>query len=195
MDNIKSVISEHNSWILPKKETNIEANGIKCNCRYEAECALIGNCLATGVIYYTEVRSVDRPITKRYNGVTTNNFKRHFNNHEKSFLDEKYSNETELSKYVWELKRNDKPFTINWSILKRATQYTGGSARYHLWVEEKLQIWKADKENLLNKIAEIVSKCRHENKFYIENTRHRKNAVTRHPSPETSSFPHTEWYK
>ena len=39
-------------------------------------------------------------------GMTSNTFKERFRNHIKSFTHKKYSNETELSKYVWHLKEN-----------------------------------------------------------------------------------------
>ena len=48
-------------------------------------------------------------------------------------------------------------------ILKRTSPYT------RICLEENLQILKADKENmLLNKRAEIVSKCHQLNKFYVK---------------------------
>ena len=61
-------------------------------------------------------------------------FKQWYNNHQKSFRDKKCSNKTELSKHVWQLKRSQKTFTI--------------------CLEEKLQIIKAKKQNLLDKITE-----------------------------------------
>ena len=45
----------------------------------------------------------------------------------------------------------------------------------NLCLSEKLCIIKAHSSNLLNKRDEMISKCRHENKFYIKNY---KNEVT-----------------
>ena len=44
-----------------------------------------------------------------------------------------------------------------------------GTKRYNLCFSEKLCILKANKSNVLNKRSELISKCRHRNKFYIKN--------------------------
>ena len=49
---------------------------------------------------------------EHYIGMTPNTFKERFRNHMKSFNHKKYSNETELSKYVWHLKENNTDYTI-----------------------------------------------------------------------------------
>ena len=69
-------------------------------------------------------------------GMTSNTFKERFRNHIKSFNHKKYSNETELSKYVWHLKENTDN-TIKWSVIKNSISYTGGSKRCNLCLEEK----------------------------------------------------------
>ena len=51
--------------------------------------------------------------------MTANEFKERFRNHQKSFREEKYANETELANYVWNLKKSKKSFTMKWSILKK----------------------------------------------------------------------------
>ena len=86
-----------------------------------------------------------------------------------SFRHEKYRNQTELSKYIWELKREDKTFRVNWDILRKAPAYSNLSKRCDLCLTEKLMIISADKSILLNKRSEIISKCRHQNKFYLSN--------------------------
>ena len=85
----------------------------------------------------------------------------------KSFNHKKYSNETELSKYVWHLKENNTDYTIKWSIIKNSISYTGGSKRCNLCLEEKLSILKEKSKYLLNKRSEIVSACHHKNKFQV----------------------------
>ena len=80
-----------------------------------------------------------------------------------------YSNSTELSKHIWILKDNNTKFTINWSILATAPAYSNKSKRCHLCLTEKLYLVRAKKPSLLNKRTELISKCRHENKFYLAN--------------------------
>ena len=60
-------------------------------------------------------------------------------------------------------------FTINWSILATAPAYSNKSKRCHLCLTEKLYLVRAKKPSLLNKRTELISKCRHENKFYLAN--------------------------
>ncbi len=97
--------------------------------------------------------------------MTANSFKERFNNHKKSFNDPRYENETELSKYVWQLKNNEKKYKIRWSIIKRAPSYNAGGKKCHLCLEEKLYLLKANKDLSLNKRTELFAKCRHADKF------------------------------
>ena len=121
-----------------------------------------------------------------YIGMTTNPFKERYRNHTKSFKDKKYANETELSKYIWELKEKKRVFTIMWEILKRAAAYTIRARRCNLCLEEKLSILKADKRTLLNERSELVSKCQHQNKFNMS-----KFSPVEERSDESSSLPRT----
>ena len=148
------------------------------NCRERTKCPLKGNCLSEGMIYQANVTTNDGTNKKQYIGLTAYNFKQRYNSHLKSFRNEKYANETELSKHIWDLKRKNIPFSLTWSVLKRAATYSAGGKRCNLCLEEKLMILKADKRNLLNKRTEIISKRGHENKFYAKNFCRRKNTVT-----------------
>ncbi len=97
--------------------------------------------------------------------MTASTFKERYRNHIKSFNHKRYSNDTELSKYIWKLKDNKQDFDITWSVLKQSISYTGGSKRCNLCLEEKLCILKdKNKQNLLNKKSEIVSTCNHRKK-------------------------------
>ena len=153
------------------------------------KCPLKGNCLAEGIIYQANVTTTDGTNTKQCIGMIANNFKQRYSNHLKSFRNEKYANETELSKHIWDIKRKNKPFSLTWSVLKRAATYSAGGKRCNLCLEEKLMILKADKRNLLNKRTEIISKCRHENRFYVKNFCRRKNAVTSSLSTYQQTIP------
>ena len=84
-----------------------------------------------------------------------------------SIRHEKYGNSTELSKYVWQLKKEGEEFKITWSINRRAQAYSNTTKRCNLCLTEKLSIINADKTTTLNKRTELVSKCRHQNKYYL----------------------------
>ena len=84
-------------------------------------------------------------------------------------MDKFEADSTELSKFIWLLKDNNTDFKIKWSILTSAAAYCNKSKRCNLCLAEKFFIIKAEKSTLLNKRSELVSKCRHENKFYLMN--------------------------
>ena len=54
-------------------------------------------------------------------------FKVRYNNHMTNFRHEKYSNSTELSKYIWGLKRSSIDYKVEWSIWKKAPAYSPAS--------------------------------------------------------------------
>ena len=59
--------------------------------------------LCETIIFYKA--SAHNAEANNYIGMTGNIFKERSRNHVKSFNDEKYSNETELAKHVWYLKK------------------------------------------------------------------------------------------
>ena len=64
-------------------------------------------------------------------------FKERYRNHKKESNDSKYQNSTELSKYIWKLKRDKIDFTIKWSIVERVNRNVN-STRCNLCLTEKL---------------------------------------------------------
>ena len=81
--------------------------------------------------------------------------------------DRKYANRTELAKHIWKLKDNNENYKISWYIISSASAYNNISKRCNLCLTEKLYIIKANKASNLNKRAELISKCRHENKYSL----------------------------
>ena len=78
-------------------------------------------------------------------------------------------NSTELSKYIWQLHDSNKDFSIKWSIICRARPYSNITKKCDLCTTEKLMIINSKPDELLNKRSELISKCRHENKYYLRN--------------------------
>ena len=106
-----------------------------------------------------------------YYGTSESKFKYRYNNHTKSFRHLNYKNDSELSKAVWKLKDDNIDFIIKWSIAKRASPYRCGSKRCDLCLSEKVCIIRSDSKELLNKRNELISKCRHRNKYVIGNVK------------------------
>ena len=162
MYNVRSVISRHNKRVLSKAESAQKSTkGKQCNCRNANECPLNQVCLAKDLVDQAEVTTKDNI------GMTATRFKDRYRNHKKSFDDIKYKNDTELSKYVWNLKLNKKLYKINWSILSRASSIKAGGSNCNLCLEEKLQIISNyNSSSSLNKRSELFTKCAHARKFY-----------------------------
>ena len=132
MPNIASIIKAHNKQI---STSGTGTDPITCNCRKKDLCPMQGNCQATNIIYNAEVKENNN--SQLYIGLTEPPFKLRYNNHTQSFKHEKHQNSTELSKHIWQLKRNKKPFTINWSIASRAQSYNSESKRCNLCLNRK----------------------------------------------------------
>ena len=103
------VLFRHNKIILKKHTNRLNKDDEKlCNCRQHVNCPTNGKCLTRSVVYKAEATSTDDNTRQTYMGVTANDFKTRYRNHLKSLRNEKYKHETELSKHVWNLKK-EKP--------------------------------------------------------------------------------------
>merc|ERR1711949_55027 len=56
-------------------------------------------------------------------GSTARTFKKRYYGHRGSFSNQKYEHDTELSKYIWKLKRDNKTYRVKWKIIDRASPY------------------------------------------------------------------------
>ena len=73
---------------------------------------------------------------------------------------------SELSRYVWKLKKKGLKPKIKWKIVMKARPYTKGSRYCDLCLSEKTLIAIAG-DRSLNKRKEIHRKCTHMNKFKL----------------------------
>ena len=103
---------------------------------------------------------MDDNARQTYIGVTANDFKTRYRNHLKSLRNEKYKHENELSKHFWNLKKENRQFSIRWAI-KQIPAGRNGKRNCTLCLEEKLMIMKGRSKNILNRRSEMFSKCRH----------------------------------
>ena len=93
MRNMAALIKSHNATLLKPATCDKP-----CNCRVKADCPLKGKCRATDIVYEATVTTV--AVAKTYIGMTANEFKTRYANHRTSMRHERYSNSTELAKYV-----------------------------------------------------------------------------------------------
>ena len=167
MDNMKSIIHKHNKKIINTESDANTSTDEQCNCRKKEQCPLDRKCLTSSVIYNAQVTTNNA--TKNYIGLTEGTFKQRLSQHKLTFKHRKYTNSTELSKYIWQLRDKKQDYDIKWTIISHARSYSNISKRCDLCLTEKLMIIKANPKQLLNKKSELISKCRHENKFYLRN--------------------------
>ena len=92
-----------------------------------------------------------------------------FRNHQSSFKLPHREFSTTLSSYVWQLKREGVNYNIKWEILVRALAYSPESKSCQLCTTEATMIANMDRGTSLNTKGEIMSKCRHKDKFLLVN--------------------------
>ena len=161
-----SIIKNHNNKI-PKNNVIQEPEQKKCNCRVPDQCPLNVKCLTTCVVCNADVIADDNQ--RQYTGLTEGTFIQQYYNHQLSLRDRKYSNSTELSKYAWKLKESNKSSKHQLVHPPESCCVHQQVQRCNLCLAEKLAIIRTDKSRSLNKRSELVSKCRHESKFYLRN--------------------------
>ena len=150
MPNASSIIKSHNKKIL---ESQPESRTLKCNCRDQDTCPLGGECLIYNVVYLAEVTNNKNGERKSYIGLTALTFATG-------------QKQTIRTLYVWSLRDKDIDAEIRWSILDKTPPYKNGSKTC---LTEKYHIIFHKEGELLNKKCEILSNCRHKNKFLLCN--------------------------
>ena len=104
---------------------------------------------------------------KIYYGITETKFKQQYANHIKSSKHEKHQRDAELSNELLSIKNNNYSPIIIWQILRKHQTYNPIIKRCSLCLNQKLEIARYKRHNLLNKRSEIINKCCHRNKFAL----------------------------
>ena len=134
-----------------------------------------GACLTENILYYTRISCDDETNKlKLYKGIWETAFKKRYANHKKSFNVENNKNDTKLSIEYWKLPNNKLHPRISWSIKGNYKSYNLNWNRYSLCLHEKLEIVDDPKKILLNKRSEMISQCRHRNKYKLKTVVSRK---------------------
>ena len=164
MGNVSSIISSHNHKILQPQ--NDEQYG--CSCREKSSCPLQNKCLTPKVIYQANVSNNFNKDERFYRGLAATPFKDRFANHKKEIKYKKYCKNTELSKYIWQLKENDINPQVTWELIAQVNANTRINFCV-LCLTEKLKIIHMfDDPRSLNKKSELVNTCRHQNKLLLK---------------------------
>ena len=167
MDNMAKIINSHNKYVASKK---VQANQNLCSCRNPDNCPLDNKCLKSKIVYSAAIITDSQRPSKFYLGICEIEFKTRFNDHKKSFCHRQNEKDTELSKYIWELKDKRAECQIRLSIAPKSSGYNPVTKSCNLCLLEKLLLCNfSDKSRLRNKRLDLVSKCRHENKHMLKN--------------------------
>ena len=167
MPNTKSRMNIHSKKVTKAK---LSAQARTCNCINKSKCLLNSKCLSNNVLYKANVTSTSENYrNKIYYGISETKFKSRYENHRKSFKNRNYKTDTELSNEIWKLKEQNKNADISWEILGIHQSYNTSTKRCMLCLNEKLAIALHKEVNMLNKLTEIISKCRHSIKYNLEN--------------------------
>ena len=105
---------------------------------------------------------------KLYKGICENTFKKRYANHRESLNVVKNKNDTNLSTEYWKLANKKLHTRISLSIKGNYKTYNPNSKRCSLYLHEKLEILNDPEEILLNKRSEVISQCRHRNKYKLK---------------------------
>ena len=73
--------------------------------------------------------------------------------------------------HIWELKDQNIPYSISWSIKEKCKPYIGGAKDCNLCIAEKARILEADPKTSLNSRSEMLAMCRHKAKFLLKNVK------------------------
>ena len=169
--NMANIIKSHNNRTLKPRNKNTHEN---CNCNTKEQCPPQNKYLFTNIVYNAHITTNDDPQGRDCIGLTEGTFKNVLLN--TRALSTTSITATKITvKVCVESKERRKEYKICWSSVDTAKACNNGSNKCGLCLCEKLAILKGRNARLLNTRDELISKCRHENKFYIQNY---KNEIT-----------------
>ena len=158
------MINAHNKNILNEQE-----KPSPCNCSDETSCPLNGSCQHKNLVCFGKISTPDtKQNHPQYIGLTEHTVKDRLCKHNNSFKYESKNNSPELSNFLRGKKKEKINVNLDWSILYKAKFYSPASTKCMLCLTEKCHIIFSTK-NVLSTCNELVTRCRHESKFYLAN--------------------------
>ena len=127
-----------------------------------------GKCLEKDILYIARITSdLLNYNAKEYKGIRSTTWKERYGNHRKAFRNDYYEKDSALSEEVWNIKRKDGQYTIQCQKHQNFPSYTPKMMKCSLCMNEKLETALHKGDDLLNKRSEIISQCRHRNRFKL----------------------------
>ena len=121
-------------------------------------------------VWYKKCTATTCDSKKVFLGLTEGEFKKQsYYDHVRYFRNEFYASSTTLSSYVWEIKnRKNVTAALTWEVLRTAKAYSNITNITFLMPPLMIITYLYPDERL-NRRSELVTKCRHENKFLLKN--------------------------
>ena len=120
-----------------QNEHQDEEESEECNCNGRmGPCPLDGDCMREkSCIYSCKVTRLDTGESQTYTGLAGGTFKSRFYGHNSDF-NNRSNTGTKLSQHIWELKDNNVPYDIKWSILAKANTFNPVTKKCRLCLKE-----------------------------------------------------------
>ena len=146
-----------------------KSDDITCNCLKKESCPLQGKCTWSNVVYKAEVVTLNKNEGQGmlYVGLASGLWKLRLANHMASFRNVSKRDETELSKFIWELQDKAINFQIKWSILGQESPYSKESKRCRLCIREKIEIMKIKTDFPMRALNTRDTKCLHRSRHLL----------------------------
>ena len=158
--NFGQIISRHNKQILNTATEEL------CKCE-PGVCPLDSKCKTQDLVYQATVTQIDNNKVDTYIGLTSQTFRKRYNQHNSDFRNPKSQNATTLSTHIWKLKAENIRYEVKWKFITRAKSFSPAAGTCNLCNAEKYFIICKPEMASLNKRNEILSKCRHRRKFLL----------------------------
>ena len=160
------------------------------NCTCTAEpCPVDGTYQQEGTIYQATVSHSDKntgeEVKETYIGMTGPPFIKRYRNHLSSFKLKHKETDSELSKYIWQLKEKGLSYKTKWKILDRAKTFSSISRTCKLCTLERFYLITRKDLHSLNKNTEFGHDCPHKKFFKLS---------TASESFIIPTFPWTNWF-
>ena len=102
----------------------------------------------------------DTQESETYTGLAGGTFKSRFYGHNGS-MNNRRQKQTTLSNHVWDLKDNNIPYEIKWTILSKAKTFNPVTNKCRLCLKEMYYICYKPETASLNSRSEIYGDCKH----------------------------------
>ena len=116
MDKVTKNTNSHNKYIASRKD---QANQNLSNWQNPNNCPFDNKCLTSKIFYSAEIITNNQQPSKVYLEISKTEFKIRFHNHQISSQYWQNKKDTELSKYIWELKDKHMEYQIKWFITQK----------------------------------------------------------------------------